>query len=84
LSIKAQLSDTWEIKIFSDSDFGGNKDNRKSITGYVVFVCGTSISWKSKAQSCVTLSRREAENAALTETVRELKFVVQVLDNMCV
>jgi hypothetical protein len=44
--------DEWEVETFSDSDFAGGKDKRKSITGYVIFLSGAAISWKLKAQSC--------------------------------
>ena len=46
---------------YSDSDWCGDKDDRKSTTGYV-FKFGTSpISWCSKKQSIVALSTCEAE-----------------------
>jgi hypothetical protein len=73
-------TDSWNIQAFSDSDFAGDKDDRKSITGYVIFVSGSVISWKSKSQPCVTLSSTEAEYVALNETVREEKFLFQLLE----
>jgi Reverse transcriptase (RNA-dependent DNA polymerase) len=79
LNINSNSSEDWEIEAYSNSDFAGDKDNRKSITGFVIFLCGFPISWKSKAQPCVTLSSTEAEYVSLNETVRELKFIVQLL-----
>jgi hypothetical protein len=74
LKIEAKTN-TWDIVAYSDSDFAGDKDDRKSITGYVIFVSGSAISWKSKSQPCVTLSSTEAEYVALNEMVREVKFI---------
>ena len=33
----------WNMKMFSDSDYAGDKDARKSVTGYVLFLCGVPI-----------------------------------------
>jgi hypothetical protein len=38
--------DAWEIEANSDSDFVGDKDGMKSITGYVKFLSSAVISWK--------------------------------------
>jgi hypothetical protein len=81
LKIEAKTNH-WDITAYSDSDFAGDKDDRKSITGYIIFVSGTAISWKSKSQPCVTLSSTEAEYVALNETVREVKFIFQILKTM--
>jgi hypothetical protein len=81
LNIKT-LKDEWEVEVFSNSNFAGDKDKRKSITGYVIFLSGAAISWKSKAQPCVNLSSTESEYGALNETVREVKFILQLLTTM--
>jgi hypothetical protein len=78
LKTEAKTS-TWDIVAYSDSDSAGDKDDRKSITGYVIFASVSAISWKSKSQPCVTLSSTEAEYVALNETVREVKFIIQLL-----
>ena len=80
LNIVSDSSEEWVIEAYSDSDFAGDKDDRRSITGFVIFLSGFPISWKSKAQPIVTLSSTEAEYVALNETVREVKFVVQLLE----
>jgi hypothetical protein len=72
----------WEIEAYSGIDFAGDKDEKKSVTGYVVLVNNTPISWKSKAQPIVTLSSTEADYVALNETVKEIKFVAQLMKTM--
>ena len=50
----------WVLEAMSDSDYSGDKDNRLSISGFVVFLRKVAISWRSKAQRSVTLSTSEA------------------------
>jgi hypothetical protein len=59
---------------YSDADWGGNVDDRRSRTGYVVFINGGCITWRSKLQSCVSQSSLEAEYVAVNEAGRELKW----------
>ena len=46
---------------FSDSDWGGDLDDRKSTSGYLFQISGAAVSWRSKKQTCVALSTTEAE-----------------------
>ena len=56
---------------FSDSDWGGNTETRRSTTGYAFMLAGGAVSWASKTQKTVALSSTEAEYMALTETAKE-------------
>lgn len=56
---------------YVDADFVGNVGTRKSLTGYVFTLFGTTISWKENQQSVVALSTTEAEYMALAEGVKE-------------
>lgn len=59
-----------EIEGYVDSDYAGRMDSRKSISGYVFTMFGTTISWKATLQKVVALSTTEAEYIALTEAVK--------------
>jgi hypothetical protein len=56
---------------YSDADWAGNLDDRRSTTGYVFLLGGASISWGSKKQPTVALSTTEAEYMALCQTAKE-------------
>ena len=49
---------------YSDSDFAGDVEDRKSTTGAVYFVGGNVVTWSSQKQKTVTLSSCEVEYVA--------------------
>jgi hypothetical protein len=61
---------------YSDADWAGDVDSRRSTTGYVVLLNGGPIAWKSCRQSTVALSTMEAEYMALTDAAKEIKWWV--------
>ncbi len=67
---------------FSDADWGGDLDDRKSTSGYVFQIGGTAISWRSKKQTCVALSTAESEYVALASTSQESIWLQQLLADM--
>ncbi|KAG7348743.1 hypothetical protein IV203_011340 [Nitzschia inconspicua] len=68
------------IIAYCDSDFAGDMGNRRSITGFLIYLFGVPISWKSKQQGGVTLISSEAEYYAISEVSMELKFLKMVMD----
>ena len=69
----------WVLKALSDSGFASDKETRISVFGYVIYFCGLPIAWRTKGMKNVVLSTTEAEYMALSEVVKELKFIVQLL-----
>ena len=72
----------WALKALSDSDFASDKETRISVFGYIIYFCGIPIAWRSKGMNSVVLSTTEAEYMTLSEVVKELKFIVQLLQTM--
>ncbi|RVW92737.1 Copia protein [Vitis vinifera] len=50
-----------EVVGYSDSDFAGCVDSRKSTFGYIFILAGGAISWRSVKQTMTTTSTMEAE-----------------------
>ena len=72
----------WHMVLWTDSDWGADKDNRLSVSGLALFVNEVLVAWRSKQQRTVALSSSEAEFVAISEAVKEVLFVLQVLNSV--
>ena len=72
------------VQAFSDSDFAADNETRRCVYGYFIGVCfcGIPIAWKSKGMRSVVLSTTEAEYIALSEVVKEINFIIQLMSTM--
>lgn len=61
LGIFYKKGGTKELFGFTDSDYAGDVEDRKSTSGYVFLLSNGAVSWSSKKQPIVTLSTTEAE-----------------------
>lgn len=66
------------IRALSDSDWGMG-DSRKSVSGFVIMMGESPISWSSKQQNVVALSSCEAEYLASTHCTREILWFRNLL-----
>ena len=71
-----------KIAGYSDSDFAGDLDRRRSLTGYAFTLSGSAISWKATLQSTVALSTTEAEYMAVTEAVKEVIWLRSLVEDL--
>ena len=55
---------------FSDADWDGDHDDRKSTSGFAFMMSGTAISWNNKKQICVTLSTEKQNTSYWQKNIR--------------
>ncbi|GMF49648.1 unnamed protein product [Phytophthora fragariaefolia] len=75
--LKSNKSDL-QLEVYCDAAFACEKE-RKSSTGFVVFLNGCCIAWGSKKQPIVTLSTTESEYVALSHGIKECIGLKQLL-----
>lgn len=69
-----------KLNAYTDSDWAGDIEDRRSQSGSVIVLAGGAISWKSKKQPTVSLSTMEAEYIALSEVSKE--YLKRLLSHM--
>ncbi|MDR3678315.1 MAG: reverse transcriptase domain-containing protein [Flavipsychrobacter sp.] len=76
--------DNLELVAYTDSDWAGCQDSRRSHSGGVLILAGGPVCWISKRQPSVTMSSAEAEYAACQFVCRDVIWVKGMLNELCV
>jgi hypothetical protein len=74
--------DDLNVYAYSDADWAGDLDSRRSTTGYVVYAAGGPIAWQSKLQTTIAVSTMEAEYMAAFGAIQELIWTKGVLSEL--
>ena len=70
------------VEGYSDSDWAGDKESRKSTSGFIFMLNGGPVSWCSKRHATVALSSTEAEYIALTLAAKEATWLRLLLTEL--
>ncbi|CAL2245782.1 unnamed protein product [Prunus armeniaca] len=67
---------------FSDSDYAGDLNDRKSTSGYVFLLSSATVAWSSRKQPVVTLSTTEAEFIAAASCACQAVWLRRILEEL--
>ena len=70
------------LTAYCDSDFAGDPDDRRSVTGYIMFLNGGPVVWSSKRQPIVSVSSSEAEFYAASLASLDVLFYRRLLADL--
>ncbi|GMF29881.1 unnamed protein product [Phytophthora fragariaefolia] len=71
-----------ELVAYSDADRAGTRDDRRSVSGMMVMMCGAPVVWRSTFQKTVALSSTKAEYMALSECVKGVVWMRLLLKDL--
>lgn len=72
-------NETISLTAFADSDWAEDRQTRKSISGVICKVFGAPVSWSSRKQDIISTSTTESEFYALSEAVKEVQWLRNIL-----
>ncbi|XP_070057912.1 uncharacterized protein [Nicotiana tomentosiformis] len=75
---------SYDVTTYCDSDWAACPDSRRFVSGYLVLLGDSPISWKSKKQTTISLSSANAEYMSLRKVVGELVWVKRLLEELIV
>nr|XP_020167236.1 uncharacterized mitochondrial protein AtMg00810-like [Aegilops tauschii subsp. strangulata] len=82
LGLTLTASASTDLVAYSDADWAGCPDTRRSTSGYCIYLGPSLISWSSKWQPTVSHSSAEAEYRAVGNAVAECSWIRQLLQEL--
>ncbi|MCO5603389.1 hypothetical protein L7F22_057539 [Adiantum nelumboides] len=81
-SAKVERACDLSVVGYTDVDYAGDLDKRRSTSGYLYTFVGGVISWFSRLQSCTTLSTIEAVYVAASNACKEAIWLTRLVGDL--
>jgi hypothetical protein len=82
MGILLRATATPTLTAYTDADWAGCPDTRRSTSGFCVFLGDSLVSWSSKRQTTVSRSSAEAEYRGVANAVAECSWLRNLLDEL--
>jgi hypothetical protein len=82
MGLHIRQSTSTMVSAFSDTDWGGCTDDKKSTGGFVVFLGPNLISWCVKKQKTVSRASIEAEYKTMADATAEVMWIQSILHEL--
>lgn len=79
LGLRINMSSSSLVSAFSDEDWAGSVDDRRSTGGFVVYWGSNLVSWSARKQATVSRSSTEAEYKAVANATAEVMWIQTLL-----
>ena len=79
LGLKLHKTSSTLVSAFSDADWAGSGDDRRSTGGFAVFLGSNLVSWSAQKQGTVSRSSTESEYKALANATAEVMWIQTLL-----
>ena len=79
-----QPSKNFTIQAYTDADWGAQSDDRRSSSGYLVYLGNNLVSWSASKQKVVSHSSAESEYRGLAIATAELVWTQALLTELCI
>ena len=70
------------LEAYTDADYAGSLDDRRSTSGYCTLLCGNLVTWRSKKQNVVARSSAESEFRSMAIGICELLWLKIIIDDL--
>lgn len=70
------------LQVYTDADWASDTVDRRSVSGALFKLFGSTVSWTAKKQATISLSSTEAELVALCSAACQNQWLVRILKNI--